>query len=420
LSITVGTILNPMLEALIGLLTPILDVMGDFAEAHPGVVKAILGIALAFGSILIVATKIGPAIAVIAGAILSPITWLIGAIAVAVTVLVALIQQEIELMKGGWQRFLGNLRLIRDALVIVWNAVSAKAVQIWGSIRDFFVATWGKITAEAREIWATIKTVLVNIWDTISTKASEIWGTIKATVTGIWDTISTKASEIWGTIKTTITGLWDDISTAATAVWATIQTNLVTAWGSIKTTAVLMWDRVSGAVSQAWNSIMATLFPEDSLADKIGRVWGRVVGVVQSVFDDVKTAITSTFKGALNFIIDGINNITRWMSGIRFDFPGLNILGRQIIPSFGWGMPSLPQIPRMAKGGMITEPTLMYGLASKRFTGLAGEAGPEMVSPMGEGYRTANITLEIDGRTLARIIGQPLVDEIRITQGLRR
>lgn len=42
-------------------------------------------------------------------------------------------------------------------------------------------------------------------------------------------------------------------------------------------------------------------------------------------------------------------------------------------------------VPEYAKGGIISEPTLLYGLRSKRPVGIAGEAGEEVISPVGAG-----------------------------------
>ena len=68
-------------------------------------------------------------------------------------------------------------------------------------------------------------------------------------------------------------------------------------------------------------------------------------------------------------------------------------------------------IPGLREGGIISKPTLA----------MIGEKGPEAVVPLNKmgGYQTANIYVQVDGRTLARAIGQPLVDEIRLRTGAR-
>jgi hypothetical protein len=77
------------------------------------------------------------------------------------------------------------------------------------------------------------------------------------------------------------------------------------------------------------------------------------------------------------------------------------------------------QVQYFAHGGMITEPTLLSRLADMRPYAIAGERGPERVAPVSQGYQTANITILLDGRVLAKAIGQPLIDEIHLRTGIR-
>ncbi len=73
-----------------------------------------------------------------------------------------------------------------------------------------------------------------------------------------------------------------------------------------------------------------------------------------------------------------------------------------------------------ASGGLITEPTLLTRVGQSMPYGIMAERGPERISPVGySGFRTANITVQINGRDLIRILGQPLVDDIRLRTGLR-
>jgi len=68
---------------------------------------------------------------------------------------------------------------------------------------------------------------------------------------------------------------------------------------------------------------------------------------------------------------------------------------------------------KFQEGGIISKPTLA----------MMGEHGPEAVIPLDRtggafgGYKTANIYIQMDGRTLSRVMGQPLVDEIRLRTG---
>jgi len=68
-----------------------------------------------------------------------------------------------------------------------------------------------------------------------------------------------------------------------------------------------------------------------------------------------------------------------------------------------------------AHGGPILGPTLLTNLNTMQPYAVAGEKGREWVGPSGGG--TANIFVELDGRVIARAIGAPLVDEIRLRTG---
>lgn len=88
------------------------------------------------------------------------------------------------------------------------------------------------------------------------------------------------------------------------------------------------------------------------------------------------------------------------------------ISGRELTPFERRQMELLRRglgIPELQEGGIISRPTLA----------MIGERGPEAVVPLDRmgGYRTANIYMIVDGRMLARVIGQPLIDEIRIRTG---
>ncbi len=65
-------------------------------------------------------------------------------------------------------------------------------------------------------------------------------------------------------------------------------------------------------------------------------------------------------------------------------------------------------VPGFQAGGIISSPTLA----------MLGERGPEAVIPLDKGGMV-NIFVELDGRVIAKAVGQPLVDEIRLKTGMR-
>lgn len=72
------------------------------------------------------------------------------------------------------------------------------------------------------------------------------------------------------------------------------------------------------------------------------------------------------------------------------------------------------ELEQFQHGGTINEPTLLTSLRTMRPYAIAGEKGKEHVVPDGGGSRMVNIFVELDGRVIAKAIGQPLVDELRL------
>jgi hypothetical protein len=95
--------------------------------------------------------------------------------------------------------------------------------------------------------------------------------------------------------------------------------------------------------------------------------------------------------------------------------------------TYGPGGPHVtaPSVPeggnkphQFASGGLITEPSFLTRVGASRPYGIMAERGPETITP-GRGYSSANIYVMLDSHVIARAIGQPLVDEIRLKTGVR-
>ena len=131
--------------------------------------------------------------------------------------------------------------------------------------------------------------------------------------------------------------------------------------------------------------------------------------VVDTVFSAIKTAVTTSldfltsyFTGVLNIYKGIFNAIAKLWNGtigkLSFTFPSW-------VPSFGGKGISVPNIPMLADGGIVTSPTLA----------MIGERGPEAVVPLNRaggfgGGLTVNVT---GGLSTSAEIGQAVVNAIR-------
>lgn len=136
-----------------------------------------------------------------------------------------------------------------------------------------------------------------------------------------------------------------------------------------------------GVVTKAWEALVN--------AFKIGK--NAIVGVFEAMAD----AIMGAFKAAFNGIARIWNNTVGKLS---FEFPDW-------VPGLGGVGFSVPQIPMLAEGGIVTGPTLA----------MIGEAGPEAVIPLGKRGGIGdiyNITVQGGIGTSAEI-GRAVVDAIK-------
>ena len=130
--------------------------------------------------------------------------------------------------------------------------------------------------------------------------------------------------------------------------------------------------------------------------------------VVDTVFGAIKTAVTvslnfltSYFTGVLNIYKGIFNAIAKLWNGsigkLSFSFPSW-------VPGFGGKGISVPNIPMLAEGGIVTSPTLA----------MIGERGPEAVVPLNRASGVGGITVNVTGGLATSAeIGQAVVNAIR-------
>jgi len=201
---------------------------------------------------------------------------------------------------------------------------------------------------------------------------------------------------------------------ASFADWAGKNTDLLVILGAVVgglavsiiavNTALKIWTAVTkafSAVQAVFNAIMAAN-PIVLVTLAILAIIGVLVlaynkfegfrNVVDAVFGAVKTGVTGVYdffkkyvdlilgvwKGVFNTIADVWNNT---LGKLSFKFPSW-------VPGLGGKGFDVPDIPKLANGGIVTAPTLA----------LIGEAGPEAVVPLNRANGMGNnITIHVNG-----------------------
>lgn len=248
----------------------------SLATTIAGIVTALAGFITAGGLAAGVATLLGGAIAFLT----SPVT-------IAVAIIGALIAIGVLL----WQN---------------WDAVKAKAIEIWGAIKEWFGTTID-----------TIKAFFPGLWEGIKEAFSDTANWFKGIFTSAWEGIKIAFSSV----GSFFTGVWDSVKQIFSGVI----------------------DFVTGVFTGNWQ-----------------KAWQGL----QDIFSGIVGGLASIIKAPLNGIIGLINMAIDGLNSISFDLP--EILGGGHV-----GL-NIPKIPYLAKGGVISQPTLA----------MMGEAGKEAVVPL--------------------------------------
>ncbi|MCL2398006.1 MAG: hypothetical protein FWC93_08080, partial [Defluviitaleaceae bacterium] len=105
----------------------------------------------------------------------------------------------------------------------------------------------------------------------------------------------------------------------------------------------------------------------DIFGVRIPDTWRDMLGGLRDGWSNTWTGMKQAFHGIINRIIGGINNMIAGLNNFRIDIPAW--LGGG---SFGFNIPKIPTVPALAKGGIVSAPTLA----------LVGERGREAVLPL--------------------------------------
>lgn len=153
------------------------------------------------------------------------------------------------------------------------------------------------------------------------------------------------------------------------------------AWKNICETFSI--NNVSNFFSQVANEIQSIFsnIPQ-WFENKFSAAWQKVKDVFSSggeIFDGIKDGIVNSFRIIVNGIIDGINkaitwpfnkinSILNWIKTYDFGWP----IGQPFYGFWGFNPLYVPQIPKLAKGGIVNRATQV----------VIGEAGKEAVLPL--------------------------------------
>ena len=312
------------------------------------------------------------------------ITGIVQVIAGLVSGLVNLI---VALFTGDFSKALDSVKMIWEGIKNVFKgAIDAIIGTVWGFIEgiiDFFVHMWDVLVGHSIvpdmieaiiewfaylpirvfELVAGFVEGVINFFADLAVKIGEwavtIWNNIKQPFVSVGNWFGARWTDVknaFGSVGSWFSDTFNKAYTNTTNAFKNAKTGFANVWTNIKAGFGNVSDWFKTTFTNAWTAVK------------------NVFSTGGKIFDGIKDGILSGLKTVINGIINGINKVVAIpFNGINSalnTLRGISILG---VEPFGW-LPtiSVPQIPQLAKGGIVDEATLA----------LIGERGKEAVVPL--------------------------------------
>jgi hypothetical protein len=221
----------------------------------------------------------------------------------------------------------------------------------------------------------------------------------------------------WEPIKDFFVNTWEIIKNAFENAVIKIQTD----WNELKqvvlTVVKAILDAVAPLVEWLPDSISSGFSRmRDAVANELGEVGERL-----NELSDKSEENSKRIRNAMAGIAQGARSARMELDEVHgYDTSGTTRLGKgqrastplEYTAGVGWHSAMSFQGGGIVPGPLgAPVPAIVHG-GEYIYDPAAGRAA------FGGGRQTANIVIELDGRTIARAIGQPLVDEIRVRSGV--
>lgn len=350
----------------------------------------------------------------------------IGAIGLALTALK--IVEFVQSVKSGISEISGALSFLAAnpvvlaiagiaALIAVLVLIVTKGEEIKAWLAGFNEWLQGVFATDWTEIFGPVLgnvlngffSLLKGIWDGVYQVLNGVIDFIQGIFTGNWE-------QAWNGVQEIVSGVWSYITGLITGACDLIEGILLglDSWlqGVFKTD----WTEIFGPglgdiinafmknVENTWNAIKQIFqgvidFVKGVFTGNWKQAWQGVVNIFGGLFNSLINMVKAPLNGIiglLNGAVGAINSLIGGLNSISFTMPKWLGGGH-----FGLSIPYIPNIPYLAKGGILSQ-----GSA------IVGEAGPELLTMMGNRAMvqplTSNTTNQTDlGGVNITIYGAP-------------
>ena len=291
---------------------------------------------------------------------------------------------------------------------VIIGAVIATVVDLWQkskSFRDDIVSILGNIATIVQKVFLNIVAPIIdtvgkiimdfvgdvlkplwNAWENVFQSIMGLLSDFLKFATPIFSTILDILGPVFKLALTLLRGVFDMVFAAIRGIIERADKTICERVNNIREFFRNLGEWMEGTFGFKWKNVFETVKNAvKAFRDCVGPIinsleviflgltnfisgvfsgnWRRAWFGVRQIFESIVSGLSHIFKAPLNFMIDGIN---KFLSGIgKIKIPDW-------VPGVGGKGFSIPKIPRLAKGGIVSASTIAN----------IGEAGTEAVIPL--------------------------------------
>lgn len=291
---------------------------------------------------------------------------------------------------------------------VIIGAVIATVVDLWQkskSFRDDIVSILGNIATIVQKVFLnivapiidTVGRIIMDFVDTVLKPLWNAWENVFQSIMGLLSDFLKFATPIFSTILdilgpvfklalTLLRGVFDMVFAAIRGIIERADKTICERVNNIREFFRNLGEWMEGTFGFKWKNVFETVKNavkvfRDCMGPIISSVqvifmgltnfisgvfsgnWRRAWFGVRQIFESIVSGLSHIFKAPLNFMIDGINKFLSSIGKIKIP---------DWVPGVGGKGFSIPRIPRLAKGGIVSASTIAN----------IGEAGTEAVIPL--------------------------------------
>lgn len=284
--------------------------------------------------------------------------------------------------------------------VSVWELLAQGIMNILETIGQFFKDVWAGIVA----VWEGAGFFFEECWNGISAAFDNTIQWFSDVFSDAWDGVC----DAWDAAGYWFENVWDNISYAFESTGEWFGDVFTTAWDNI----TLAWDGAGDWFGGIWTGIKNAFGSVGSWFKNTFRdAWQGVKDVFSTggdIFQGIAENVAGVFHDVVNHIIDGINAVVKVpFDGINWALKKLKGIEIAKVKPFDWiSLITVPQIPKLARGGITMGDTLAHiGEEGYREAVLPLERNTEWMDTLADRINSRNntpsrIVLMVDGREL--------------------